>query len=382
MFNAIDYEAQQRVIAYCKRRAPTYSEAGVIAALESIYDAMLGAEVMIGEMVTRHDTAFSAQLVGANITPLIVEHGPYLETETANLQYFFVKRMEVLFTRVAAFLHDDSEATKQGFYSANSDELKALDHAMEWKAFDNHSSLAEQVDIRIFKDIERAQVQTNQRLDEQQQRMVGFTHYIWRSRDDDKVRSLHASYDNAVFSWDNPPEGGHPGRAFGCRCTAEPYLASLTTNMPNVVPPLPPGDPRRIEAEAIEAVYPEFYIIPAGKVLQKMGKIIGRVGEQIIRIKEARLFRRPQGVPKDWVRTKTKDGRGFVYTKPNTKGTTYVKIQKGNPNSTQAGQRVDNVRWQRNGQSLDKNGNAISTQKSLEAHIPVKDFIFNGGSFK
>ena len=47
--------------------------------------------------------------------------------------------------------------------------------------------------------------------------------YIWRTSGDNKVRTAHAMREGKVFSWDNPPEGGHPGEAYGCRCTAEPY---------------------------------------------------------------------------------------------------------------------------------------------------------------
>lgn len=38
---------------------------------------------------------------------------------------------------------------------------------------------------------------------------------------DGKVRSSHADRDGKTFSWDDPPEGGHPGEALNCRCTAE-----------------------------------------------------------------------------------------------------------------------------------------------------------------
>lgn len=54
---------------------------------------------------------------------------------------------------------------------------------------------------------------------------LGVTRYIWRSKDDDKVRSRHAQYDDQIFSWDEPPEGGHPGEGYNCRCFAEPFLA-------------------------------------------------------------------------------------------------------------------------------------------------------------
>lgn len=45
--------------------------------------------------------------------------------------------------------------------------------------------------------------------------------YIWRTRGDSKVRSEHADRDGKIFSWDEPPEGGHPGEAPNCRCKAE-----------------------------------------------------------------------------------------------------------------------------------------------------------------
>ena len=48
--------------------------------------------------------------------------------------------------------------------------------------------------------------------------------YIWRSRDDARVRAAHASYDDQVFSWSDPPIGGHPGQGWNCRCTAEPII--------------------------------------------------------------------------------------------------------------------------------------------------------------
>jgi len=53
------------------------------------------------------------------------------------------------------------------------------------------------------------------------------THYIWRTRGDDKVRPSHAVNNGRVFAWDDPPETGHPGEDYGCRCTAEPFMPSV-----------------------------------------------------------------------------------------------------------------------------------------------------------
>lgn len=48
--------------------------------------------------------------------------------------------------------------------------------------------------------------------------------YIWRSNDDSRVRAVHAEYDDHIFLWSAPPEGGHPGQDWNCRCTAEPII--------------------------------------------------------------------------------------------------------------------------------------------------------------
>lgn len=45
--------------------------------------------------------------------------------------------------------------------------------------------------------------------------------YIWHTAGDGRVRSSHADRDGKEFSWDKPPEGGHPGEAPNCRCWAE-----------------------------------------------------------------------------------------------------------------------------------------------------------------
>ncbi|MEQ1890367.1 MAG: phage minor head protein [Alphaproteobacteria bacterium] len=49
------------------------------------------------------------------------------------------------------------------------------------------------------------------------------THYIWRTRGDNKVRASHAANNGRIFAWDDPPVTGHPGEDFGCRCWAQPY---------------------------------------------------------------------------------------------------------------------------------------------------------------
>lgn len=62
---------------------------------------------------------------------------------------------------------------------------------------------------------------------EARQKSMGVTRYIWRTSNDERVREEHAAREGESFSWDDPPEGGHPGEDFQCRCYAEPDLSAL-----------------------------------------------------------------------------------------------------------------------------------------------------------
>ena len=92
------------------------------------------------------------------------------------------------------------------------------------KAFDPDKDLAPQVQRRIALEQARMEERFKQGLDGYRQETLGIEQYIWRTMDDGKVRALHRQYDDRTFSWDNPPADGHPGDAFGCRCTADPVL--------------------------------------------------------------------------------------------------------------------------------------------------------------
>ena len=48
-------------------------------------------------------------------------------------------------------------------------------------------------------------------------------YYIWYTMGDSKVRSEHAKRHGKIFKWDIPPQGGHPGEDYNCRCLAIPY---------------------------------------------------------------------------------------------------------------------------------------------------------------
>lgn len=74
-------------------------------------------------------------------------------------------------------------------------------------------------------------LQTYGKIQEQRQRDAGFTHYVWTTSLDERVREDHAALDGTVQAWDDPPivdkrtgRRGHPGSDFQCRCSAVPYV--------------------------------------------------------------------------------------------------------------------------------------------------------------
>ena len=52
--------------------------------------------------------------------------------------------------------------------------------------------------------------------------------YVWHTRSDEKVRPSHRANDGHIFSWDDPPDTGHPGTDYNCRCQAIPYVPGET----------------------------------------------------------------------------------------------------------------------------------------------------------
>ncbi len=51
--------------------------------------------------------------------------------------------------------------------------------------------------------------------------------YKWRTVGDTHVRDAHAAREGQTFSWAQPPDGGHPGEDYNCRCWAEPLGVKL-----------------------------------------------------------------------------------------------------------------------------------------------------------
>lgn len=61
-------------------------------------------------------------------------------------------------------------------------------------------------------------------LDEHNQTTNGVTHYRWVTSLDERVRESHQPLHGQVFDWNYPPDVGHPGHDFNCRCIADPII--------------------------------------------------------------------------------------------------------------------------------------------------------------
>lgn len=70
----------------------------------------------------------------------------------------------------------------------------------------------------------------NAQLTRHRQQQIGISEYVWRGMLDSRERRHHVEREGETFAWDKPPEGGHPGMDYQCRCYAEavfPDLADL-----------------------------------------------------------------------------------------------------------------------------------------------------------
>lgn len=61
-------------------------------------------------------------------------------------------------------------------------------------------------------------------LNEARQTKAGVTSYVWSTSLDGAVRPEHAALEGQTFFWDDPPEPGHPGEDYQCRCSAIPVI--------------------------------------------------------------------------------------------------------------------------------------------------------------
>jgi Phage Mu protein F like protein len=95
--------------------------------------------------------------------------------------------------------------------------------------------------------------------------------YVWRTSQDEKVRSAHRANDGHLFNWSDPPETGHPGEDYNCRCEAIPYAMGATEFAYHDFPDLPPAPPYRWGDVDFVAHY--YYGAGVGITLSEIGHL-------------------------------------------------------------------------------------------------------------
>ncbi len=334
--------------------------------LDFIFEAMHRVEGIVKEAAEEHRKRFEEYALAKVGAAAFTFKEPYLKYELERHQLQFLNMLGRLLKTIERNLFPENKHLHKDYEFFD----------LEIKAIDYRRPLLPQIEDRIEAEIERLKERLYRALDKRVQEAFGIKRYIWHTQGDERVRGSHAANDGKIFSWDNPPPMGHPGEDYGCRCWAEPILT----------------DPEEYP-DAIEEIYPELVIpiLGARRIILEGLKRLGRASLRLPKIEpeeepgdiqtptpqgtEEDIFKRPEGVPEDWVRKSSNKGDGVKYVDPRNKHT-YVRIQKGDPNSSNPLQQRDYVRWQRNGQALDKFGNVVKDGDPYKIHIPLEEFKF------
>ncbi len=119
----------------------------------------------------------------------------------------------------------------------DTDMLDSIEGVMQRGFRDGKSSINIAKDIEQRVDVTRSKARfiardqvgkLNGQLTGLRQNNLGIKTYIWRTSEDERVRTTHKSKNNNKYRWDTPPATtGHPGADFQCRCYAEPDFQSV-----------------------------------------------------------------------------------------------------------------------------------------------------------
>lgn len=156
---------------------------------------------------------------------------PWLETE---MQGFAKTNVDLITSIPKQYLQDVEGLVQRGLKSGRSvrdiqkDLTARYKGALRNKPRNRAELIARDQTMKLNGDLNHLR-QTN----------LGIAKYTWRTSHDERVRPSHAVLDGKVFKWSDPPDVGHPGEDFQCRCTAEPVIDTSITSLetkPKAVP--------------------------------------------------------------------------------------------------------------------------------------------------
>jgi SPP1 gp7 family putative phage head morphogenesis protein len=183
--------------------------------------------------------------------------------------------------------------------------------------------------------------------------------YIWRTSEDEKVRSTHQANNGKIFRWDTRPPTGHPGEDYNCRCWAEPHVPDSMSG--------------RLESVPLSEIVAAMIVAIEATAVFTTAFVARVAATTLTQLQLRQLLRRPRGVPKDWVAKPARKGTGRTYYDPKNPGND-IRIQKGSPSARFPKQQEDYIRWKKNGKWLDKNGKPSNAPN--ETHISFGGFKF------
>ncbi|MCH2546801.1 MAG: minor capsid protein [Alphaproteobacteria bacterium] len=173
----------------------------------------------------------------------------------------------------------EAELAKLGTQGKNATQI--MEHMELARAFYQDTTIPYRIDMLA--------THFNGKLSEIRQADSDISHYVWTTADDEKVRSAHAENDEKIFAWDSPPETGHPGEDYNCRCIARPILTRSQEEIEVL-----------LREDAIEPVYPEFYVISGVAARRILARATADMDNALARIFQDRIAKRFNGIPKNW----------------------------------------------------------------------------------
>lgn len=157
--------------------------------------------------------------------------GVDLKTALNNVQFNLTMHQAIannvqLIQSIPAKLRDQIQAKIiQSFSETGFDQgqLSRFLHANITKALKGRFAVAKTRAKLIARD------QTNKTISamtEVRHRQLGIEEYLWLGVDDERERPSHVANNNKHFSYNNPPETGHPGHDINCRCVSVAHIKS------------------------------------------------------------------------------------------------------------------------------------------------------------
>lgn len=99
------------------------------------------------------------------------------------------------------------------------------------------ASMAGEVDGMTRRGLDNSAANATQSLNSRESETrwdeAGVRRYTWITVGDDRVRPEHAERHGVIYAWDDPPEDGHPGEPYMCRCEARPMIESFRSQAPH-----------------------------------------------------------------------------------------------------------------------------------------------------